>query len=185
MQAKPWLLPYIAVQTLMVVAVHTSRILCSCAPSPTLEDIPNNTENKRCSASTPMWLHNSSVACELLRAHLMSNTLHDLLLTRSWPSVVDSSVLVGPPVPLCPSLAAVPSVPVHLPRVGPLRAAQTLAHLGLRALCHHAEVNIVPVLVPGVLGPATREHHEDWHQALGGKMGAQYAFNMPGVANMP
>jgi len=129
----------------------------------------------------------------------MSNTLHDLLLTRSWPSVVDSSVLVGPPVPLCPSLAAVPSVrPLALglaavpsvlvplvPRVGPLRAAQTLAHLGLRALCHHAEVNIVPVLVPGVLGPATREHHEDWHQALGGKMGAQYAFNMPGVANMP
>ena len=135
MQAKPWVLPYIAVQTLMVVAVHTSRILCSCAPSPTLEDIPNNTENKRCSASTPMWLHNSSVACELLRAHLMSNTLHDLLLTRSWPSVVDSSVLVGPPVPLCPSLATVPSVrPLALDLAAvPLRAAQTLAHLGLRA----------------------------------------------------
>ena len=117
----------------------------------------------------------------------MSNTLHDLLRTRSWPSVVDSSVLVGPPVPLCPSLAAVPSVrPLALDLAAvPLRAAQTLAHLGLRALCHHAEVNQVPVLIVGVLGPAIREHHEDWHQALGGKMGAQYAFNMPGVANMP
>ena len=135
------------------------------------------------------------MAGELLRAHAMSNTFQDLLLTQSWPSVVDSSVLVGPPVPLCSSLAAVPSVrPLGLglgplrtsvPRVGPLRAAQTLADLGLRALCHHAEVNQVAVLIPGVVGPAIREHHEDWHQALGGKMGAQYAFNMPGVANMP
>ena len=120
----------------------------------------------------------------------MSNTFQDLLLTQSWPSVVDSSVLVGLPVPLCPSLAAVISLHALglglgiLPR-GPLRAAQTLADPGLRALCHHAEVNQVAVLIPGVVGPAIREHHEDWHQALGGKMGAQYAFNMPGVANMP